>query len=51
MSKEIKLEIKNFYKEYINSLKGSLDKVNLTKLSQIAGVLIRQFKIKKKIFV
>ena len=40
MSKEIKLELKNFYQEYVNSLKESLDKVNLTKLSKIADIFI-----------
>ena len=51
MNNTNKLDLKNFYREYTDSLKNSLDKVDLKKLSNIANILIKQFKNKKKIFV
>ncbi len=51
MNNTNKLDLKKFYHEYTDSLKNSLDKVDLKKLSNIANILIKQFKNKKKIFV
>jgi len=51
MIKKNNLDIKKFYQNYINSLKQSLDKVDMKKLSLIVDLLITTFKKKKQIFV
>jgi phosphoheptose isomerase len=45
------LNLNNFYQSYINSLKHSLDKVDMKKLSLIVDIFITTFKKKKQIFV
>ena len=51
MIKKNNLDIKKFYQNYINSLKHSLDKVDMKKLSLIVDIFITTFKKKKQIFV
>jgi len=51
MIKKNNLDIKKFYQNYINSLKQSLDKVDMKKLSLIVDLLVTTFRKKKQIFV
>jgi len=51
MIKKNNLDIKKFYQNYINSLKKSLDKVDMIKLSLIVDLLVTTFRKKKQIFV
>ena len=51
MIKKNNLDIKKFYQNYINSLKQSLDKVDMIKLSLIVDLLVTTFRKKKQIFV
>ena len=51
MKNKSKLELKKFYNNYTNSLKNSLDSVDLKKILSIIDLLKTQFRKKKKIFV
>ena len=51
MKNKPKLELKKFYNYYTNSLKNSLDSVDLNKIFSIVDLLKTQFRKKKKIFV
>ena len=51
MKNKSKLELKKFYNNYTNSLKNSLDSVDLKKIFSIIDLLKTQFRKKKKIFV
>mgnify|MGYP006091028595 FL=1 len=51
MIKKNNLDIKKFYQNYINSLKQSLDKVDMKKLSLIVDLLVTTFRKKKQTFV
>lgn len=51
MKNKSKLELKKFYNNYTNSLKNSLDSVDLKKIFSIVDLLKTQFRKKKKIFV
>ncbi len=48
MKRKKKIDLKSFYNSYINSLRNSLDKVDLKKISTIIDLLKEQFKKKKK---
>ena len=48
MKNKSKIELKKFYNSYTNSLKNSLDKVDLKKISLITNLLKIQFKKRKK---
>ncbi len=51
MENKSEIELKKFYTSYTNSLKDSLDRVDLKKITSITNLLKTQFKKKKKIFV
>tara|TARA_B100001029_G_scaffold177135_2_gene181245 strand:+ start:115 stop:720 length:606 start_codon:yes stop_codon:yes gene_type:complete len=51
MKNKSNIELKKFYNIYTNSLKNSLDRVDLKKISSITNLLKTKFKQKKKIFV
>ena len=51
MKNKSEIKLKNFYSSYTNSLKNSLDNVDLNKISSISNLLKTQFKKRKKIFV
>ena len=51
MKRKKKIDLKSFYNSYISSLRNSLYKVDLKKISTIIDLLKEQFKKKKKIFI
>ena len=51
MKRKKKIDLKSFYNSYISSLRNSLYKVDLKKISTIIDLLMEQFKKKKNFYL